>query len=149
MLITFWDWRVMCITLWKLKFWLDTVILTRHKDISWVWMNHLGPMILHAKLMNILKFFHLYQNNMYQITMQIEIKTLKYFHILQIVLALNGNEKLFTHLNKVCLDALNVILNYFLKSFFFQHQSSIDPSEWRIKFDFMYRDLSYIREPSH
>ena len=33
-------------------------------------------MILHAKLMNILKIFHLYQNNMYQITMQIEIKTL-------------------------------------------------------------------------
>ena len=86
-------------------------------------------MILHAKLMNILNFFHLYQNNMYQITMQIEIKTLKYFHILQIVLALNGNEKLFTHLNKVCLDALNGILNYFLKSFFFQHQSSIDPSK--------------------
>ena len=82
-------------------------------------MDHFRPMILHAKLMNVLKFFHLYQNNMYQITMQIEIKTLKYFHILQIVLALNGNEKLFTHLNKVCLDALNGILNYFLKSFFF------------------------------
>ena len=62
---------------------------------------------------------------MYQITMQIEIKTLKYFHILQIVLALNGNEKLFTHLNKVCLDALNGILNYFLKSFFFSSSKAL------------------------